>query len=171
MSKTIDDFKEFYNPNSKEKSFCLYDSIKKAIKLMGGSLSFYNIKIDLHVEKSLHVNGCSSSEFSQVVLNMLANIRDVAIKRKINNSCVMIYTKIKNKKLYLFIEDNCGGVKEENIEKIFEPYFTTKYNHGTGIGLYMCKIIIENKLGGKLSAKNLKSGLFRQEILFDSYIK
>ena len=170
MSKTIDDFKEFYNPNSKEKSFCLIESINSAMNIIDSSLRFYGVSVQIDIKNSLHVEGCTQSEFSQVILNILANTKDIAIQRNIKNPEVKIYTKInKKKKLKLFIEDNCGGVSDENLEKIFEPYFTTKYEHGTGIGLYMCKIIVENKLGGKISAKNLENNFFRFSISFKSY--
>jgi len=157
MSKTIDDFKEFYNPNTKEESFNLYYSVKSALKIVGSSLEFHHIKIDLEADASLHVKGFSN-EFSQVILNILSNSKDIALLRDVKEPKIKIFTEIKNDKISLHVEDNCGGIDKENLEKIFEPYFTTKYNYGTGIGLYMCKVIIENKMGGKIFASNVKNG-------------
>jgi len=157
MSKTIDDFKEFYNPNTKKEKFNLLQTVQSAIKIIGSSLEFHNIKVSLDVDKSLYIEGFSN-EFSQVILNMLSNSKDIALFKDIKNPKIKIYSEVKDKKISLHVEDNCGGIDKENIEKIFEPYFTTKYNYGTGIGLYMCKTIIENKMNGKIYATNIKGG-------------
>ncbi len=157
MSKTIDDFKEFYNPNTKKEKFNILHTVESALKIVGSSLKFHNIKIDLQVDNSLHVKGFPS-EFSQVILNIISNSKDIALLRDIKEPKIKIFTDIKNDKISLHIEDNCGGINEANKEKIFEPYFTTKYDYGTGIGLYMCKVIIENKMGGKIFAINITNG-------------
>ena len=153
MSKTIDDFKEFYSPNVEEKEFSILHSIKNAIKIIDSSLKFYNIEVHINIDKSLHVKGLSN-EFSQVILNLLSNAKDVAIKRDIKNPKIEIHSKIKDDMMYLHVQDNCGGIEDDIKEKIFEPYFTTKYAYGTGIGLYMSKIIIESKMGGKIYFEN-----------------
>ena len=157
MSKTIDDFKEFYNPNTKNEKFNLLQTVQSALKIVGSSLEFHNIKVSLHVDSSLHVEGFSN-EFSQVILNIISNSKDIALFRDIREPQIKIFSESTDDKISLHVEDNCGGIDKENIEKIFEPYFTTKYNYGTGIGLYMCKVIIENKMGGKIFAKNIEDG-------------
>lgn len=157
MSKTIDDFKEFYNPNTKKEKFNLIKTVQSAIKIVDSSLEFHNIKVSLHVDSSLHVEGFSN-EFSQVILNLISNSKDIALIRDIKKPQIKIFSESIGDKISLHVEDNCGGIDKENIEKIFEPYFTTKYEYGTGIGLYMCKVIIENKMGGKIFAKNIKDG-------------
>jgi|LGOV01.1.fsa_nt_gb signal transduction histidine kinase len=156
MSKTIDDFKEFYNPNIEEKNFNLRLSIYNAIKIVNSSLKFYNIHVHVKVDKSLHVKG-QSNEFSQVILNLISNAKDVALKREIIEPKIEISAEKTKNNIYLHVEDNCGGIEKDILEKIFEPYFTTKYTYGTGIGLYMCKIIIESKMGGKISATDKDS--------------
>jgi len=156
MSKTIDDFKEFYNPNVEQINFNLSLSVYNAIKIVNSSLKFYNINVHVKVNKSLHVKG-QSNEFSQVILNLISNAKDIALKRKITEPKIEISTNETKKNIYLHVEDNCGGIDKDILEKIFKPYFTTKYNYGTGIGLYMCKIIIESKMVGKISATNRDS--------------
>jgi len=156
MSKTINDFKEFYNPNAKEEEFSLLASVKNAIKIIDSSFKFYNINVHVNINESLHVIGLSN-EFSQVILNILSNSKDVALQRDIKNPKIEIYTEVKDNETYLHVEDNCGGIEKEILDKIFEPYFTTKYKYGTGIGLYMSKIIIENKMGGKIFATNVSN--------------
>ena len=158
MSKTIDDFKEFYNPNRKKESFNLLNRVKSTLKIIGSSLEFHHIEVDIDIDKSLHVKGYAN-EFSQVILNILSNSKDIALFRDIRNPKIKIYSEVKDGNISLHVEDNCGGIDEKSSEKIFEPYFTTKYNYGTGIGLYMCKVIIENKMGGKIFATNTKDGL------------
>ena len=89
---------------------------------------------------------------------MVSNSKDIALFKDIKEPKIKIFSEVKDGKISLHVEDNCGGIDKENIEKIFEPYFTTKYNYGTGIGLYMCKVIIENKMNGKIFATNIKNG-------------
>lgn len=156
LSKTIDDFKEFYNPNSKRENFYLLKSIKKALSIIHSSFKYHNIKVHVDVDKDIVLYGYSN-EFSQVLLNILSNAKEIALIREVKKPNIKIYVKRQKNKTMLFIEDNCGGIEEENAEKIFEPYFTTKYDYGTGIGLYMSKIIIENKMEGKIYAENFKS--------------
>ena len=157
MSKTINDFREFYNPNTKKSNFELKQTVKSALKIIGSSLDYHNIKIIIEINDYLYVEGLAN-EFSQVILNIVSNSKDIALFRDIKEPQIKIYSKIKRNCISLYIEDNCEGIEETNIEKIFEPYFTTKYNYGTGIGLYMCKVIIENKMGAKIYAKNIKNG-------------
>ena len=160
MSKTIDDFKEFYNPNSKEQNFYIRESIQNAIKIISSALKYHQINIEVNVDKSLHVKAFSN-EFSQVILNIISNSKDIAITRGIKEAKIKIFSEQKDDRVFVHIEDNCGGIEESNLDKIFEPYFTTKYDYGTGIGLYMCKVIIENKMGGKIFAKNITQNLLR----------
>lgn len=161
MSKTIDDFKEFYKPNTNEEIFSIYSSIKHAISLSTASLSYYNIKVKIKIDKTLNING-SYSEFSQVILNILSNTKEIAFQREIKKPCIKIYSEVIDDMILIHIKDNCGGIKIENIDKIFEPYYTTKY--GSGIGLYMSKIIIERKFNGEINAKNIKKENFRMTI-------
>ncbi|MCF6174066.1 MAG: ATP-binding protein, partial [Campylobacteraceae bacterium] len=156
MSKTIDDFKEFYNPNSKKEKFYLADNIEKTLKIINSSFKYHNIEVHLNIDKNICIEGYSS-EFSQVLLNILSNSKEIALIRDIKKPKIQIFSQTKKKKIVLHIEDNCGGIEEEILDKIFEPYFTTKYNYGTGIGLYMSKIIIENKMKGVIFAKNTKT--------------
>ena len=100
------------------------------------------------------VNGLQS-EFQQVILNLINNVKDILIEKEIKNPNIDI--TLKDKKIY--IEDNGGGIPEDIIERIFEPYFTTKeQGKGIGMGLYMSKMIIEENMGGKLSVENADDG-------------
>ena len=100
-----------------------------------------------------------SNEFSQVILNMLSNSKDALIFNEIKDSKVIIKSYINNENIFINIEDNALGIPMDIIDKIFDPYFTTKEEgKGTGIGLYMSKIIIESNMNGKITAENRDNG-------------
>ena len=167
MSKTIDDFKEFYNPNTKKEIFDLKENITKTVGIIDSSLKYHNIDISIDIKEKLSIKGYSN-EFSQVLLNILSNAKETALIRDIKNPHIKVYSEVTDKKIQLHIEDNCGGIEDEILDRIFEPYFTTKYNYGTGIGLYMSRIIIENKMRGKISAENHFNGArFTIELVMD----
>ncbi len=121
-----------------------------------------NIHIQIDVPINYKVIGVSN-ELSQVIINLIQNSKDAFIQNDITNRTIMITLKEKqilDKKYSLLeISDNAGGITKENIDKIFEPYFTTKHkSQGTGLGLFMSKMIIEKSLDGQLSHKNTKDG-------------
>jgi PAS domain S-box-containing protein len=156
MSKTIDDFRNFFNPNSKKEKFFIKDSVDNAVKIVKSTLDFYHIELIVNIDEFYEINGYKN-EYSQAVMNIISNAKDILIEKNIQNPQIKIYLE-KNKKATLCIEDNAGGINEQIIDKIFDPYFTTKYEYGTGIGLYMTKLIIEEKMNGSISAKNTKDG-------------
>ena len=156
MSKTIDDFRNFFNPNSKKEEFYLKDAVENAIKIVKSTLNYYQIELIININENHKIEGYKN-EYSQAVMNIITNAKDVIKERNIKNPQIKIYSQ-KKEKLYLHIEDNAGGVDENIIEKIFDPYFTTKYEYGTGIGLYMTKLIIEDKMNGNIKVKNSKDG-------------
>jgi len=152
MSQTIDDFTNFFRKDTKKVEFCPYEVIKDALKLTEGRIKKNNIKIDIKVISKKPLYGYKS-EFSQVILNILNNAIDV-LKDKNNRE---IFIRIYENKIE--IEDSGGGIPEEIKDKIFEPYFTTKFqSQGTGIGLYMSRIIITQHFNGKLYFYNSKKG-------------
>ena len=164
MSKTIDDFREFYNPDAPKEIFRIKDAVDKALKLLDASLKFNAIGIELQIEEEVYIEGLSN-EFSQVVLNILSNAKEIALEREIAHPHIKIYTIADTQRVSLVIEDNCGGIEKGIIRKVFDPYFTTKYGYGSGIGLYMSRLIIENKMGGKITVRNLPKGRLRFEIV------
>jgi signal transduction histidine kinase len=170
MSKTIDDFKEFYNPDAKKEIFSIKGATENALKVLDASLKFNAIVVELQLDEGYHVEGLSN-EFSQVLLNILSNARDIALERGISHPKIKIYATENSEKTSLFIEDNCGGIDKAILGKVFDPYFTTKYGYGSGIGLYMSRIIIENKMNGKISVRNFSEGRLRFTITLPSSSK
>lgn len=156
MSKTIDDFRNFFKPNKKRSPFNLYSAISDAISIIESTFKHYNININFNSDGNLIVNSFSN-ELSQVVLNILNNSKDALLDNNITTPKISILIDDKSKFAYLSIIDNAGGVSDKIIDKIFEPYFTTKeQGKGTGIGLYMSKIIIENNIKGSLFVENIE---------------
>ena len=149
MSQTIDDFINFYAPNKEKEYFSLAEEITNILNF----LHYSEIKIDLKIEDDKIIFNYKN-EFKQVLINILSNAKDILIDRKIKNAQITIIIDVNS----ITIRDNGGGIKLDNIEKIFEPYFSTKKN-GLGIGLYMSKIIIEKNMDGMLIVSNIMDGV------------
>jgi signal transduction histidine kinase len=155
LSKTIDDFSNFFSSTQK-KNFDVTNAIKDTIYFAFRHEE--GIKINLQAQEIYMVNGFEN-EFKQVVMNIINNAKDKAIEKKIKNPQINIEIKKNNNNLEIYFKDNAGGIKEQIIDKIFEPYFTTKFkSRGTGLGLYMAKMIIERNMNGNLSAYNQDGG-------------
>ncbi len=156
MSKTIDDFRNFFNPTNNKEVFLINDAVSNAINILNKTLDFNNIKIDTNINEHYKTTGFKN-EYSQAILNIISNAKDILIEKEIKNPKISIYLELK-KDAILYIEDNAGGISKDIISKIFDPYFTTKYEYGTGIGLYMTKLIIEEKMAGEILVRNTKDG-------------
>ncbi len=158
MSKTIDDFRNFFQPNKEKKSFLLNEVVQKSLLLVESPFSYNNIKLIEKINKVQNVYGFPN-EFSQALINILNNAKDALVENKIKDSTVIVSVFDDDKFGYVTIQDNAKGIKKNVIGKIFDPYFTTKQDEkGTGIGLYMSKIIIEQNMLGKLDVHNSSNG-------------
>jgi C4-dicarboxylate-specific signal transduction histidine kinase len=148
MSQTIDDFRNFYAPTKTKEEFSLAEESQKVIDL----ISFEKIVLELIVIEDTKIFNYKN-EYKQVLLNLLTNAKDVLLERNIASPKITIEVN----DLQITVSDNAGGIEHENMQKIFEPYFTTK-EQGLGIGLYMSKMIIKKNMSGVLSVKNNKDG-------------
>lgn len=157
MSKTIDDFRNFFKPDKKKENFSVATACKEALSLAHASLKNNQIKISLYIEKDLFISGYPS-EYAQVVLNLILNAKDALIERKVNNPQIEIIVDVVKNFSLVSVSDNAGGVEEQYLQRVFEPYFSTKSTNGTGLGLYMSKMIIEDNMHGTLLVKNGKDG-------------
>jgi signal transduction histidine kinase len=171
MSKTIDDFRDFFKPNKLKENFNVSQIIKNTTELIEASYNNNNITLKTDLDTDITIEGYPS-EFSQVILNILSNAKDALIEYKESSRIVNIKTYEQNNKIIISIEDNAGGIPKEIISKIFDPYFTTKEEgKGTGIGLYMSKTIIETHHKGKLYAVNGDEGVcFFIDVMSDKEI-
>lgn len=156
MSKTIDNFRDFYKPNKQKELFYISVAVKKALEIMEPILESNKIEFQFNVIKDKQINAYEN-EYSQVILNILTNAKDVLISRQIQNPKIIISINEKNDSIITTILDNAGGIENGYINHIFDPYFTTKQK-GSGIGLYMSKMIIESHFKGKIKVLNKEKG-------------
>jgi ABC-type nitrate/sulfonate/bicarbonate transport system substrate-binding protein/signal transduction histidine kinase len=153
LSNTIEDFRNFFSKDKVSSNIKIRTTINKTIDLVSSTFA----KEEITVVRNIQNISFSSfeNELIQVLMNILINAKD-ALENKSSQKLIIIKVKQLNENLIITIKDNAGGIDEEIIDKIFEPYFTTKHQfNGTGIGLYMSKLIVEKHLDGKLSAKNI----------------
>jgi len=157
MSRTIDDFRNFFKPDKEKTSFSVHAIILQTISLINESFKVHHIEIDADME-DVWVSGFPN-EYSQVVLNILLNARDAFTEQNITDARVVIRGFGRDGVSVVTIKDNAGGIPAPIIDKIFEPYFTTKGpDKGTGIGLFMAKTIIEKNMHGRLNVSNTGDG-------------
>ena len=158
MSVTIDDFRNYFRPD-KEKEFVLVsDVVRTSVDFMKHTLEQNTIEIEL-IANGRELTHIYKNEFIQVLLNLIKNAKDILSSKEIKNPKITIMSSCHKDKLIVNVCDNGGGIDEEIMDKIFEPYFSTKdTKSGTGLGLYMSKMIIEEHLDGKLSANNTEDG-------------
>jgi signal transduction histidine kinase len=152
MSITMDDFKGFFIVKPKER-FDINEPINKVLHLLGNIYKNQNIIIETKLESNLFVKAYGN-ELIQVIINLINNARDQIHETQCSNNSVIISSYLSDEHIYISVKDFAGGIKKEILDKIFEPYFTTKdSDKGTGIGLDICKTII-NKSNGTISVKN-----------------
>ena len=165
MSQTIDDFRNFFTPEKEKVPFDLGKTVERTLVLVEGSLSDKGIKVRMDAEETTTLTGYPN-EFAQVVLNILNNAKDAFCGQQVDEPVVLVRIGSEQGKAVVTITDNAGGIPEGIIERIFEPYFTTKeQGKGTGIGLYMSKKIVEKTMNGSLTVRNTGEGAeFRIEV-------
>ena len=158
MSTTIDDFRNFFKTDKSKSKFKILDVIKDSLEIIGASLKSHNIAVELKSINHISIYGFKN-ELEQALLNILNNAKDVLIERKIDNPLITIEVKDNDLNISIMIYDNAGGIDEEIINDIFNPYFTTKdQGQGTGIGLYMSQMIIQNNMHGNIKVNNTQEG-------------
>jgi signal transduction histidine kinase len=157
LTQTIEDFRGFFKEDKEKINFDILEIIKKTLSIANITYKDNDIELAINLEntKSLMSFGMPS-ELSQVLLNILNNAKDAIVSNNLDNKFVHIEFDSDGIYNTICIQDNAGGIPEDILEKVFDPYFTTKHqSQGTGIGLYMSKDIIENHMDGKLSVKNI----------------
>ncbi len=158
MSKTIGSFQNYFNKSQEKKEFSLRSAIYEAIVILGKSLENNNVVINIEIEDDFIHHGFEN-ELQQVILAILNNAKDALISNQIDDPKIEIKVTIVDNNYEITICDNAGGIKDAIMHKIFEPYFTTKHQtQGKGLGLYISKIIIEDKMHGTLYTKNIDKG-------------
>jgi len=165
LSKTIDDFRGFYKEDKEKKNTRFSEITRGALDIVLTSIENKNIILDTKFTCKKEIS-VYPNELRQVILNLIKNAEDVLIEKEIVNPTISITTYDDGENSYFEVRDNAGGIADNIIEKIFDPYFSTKTKKdGTGLGLYMSKTIVEEHCGGKLIVSNTQDGaLFKISI-------
>lgn len=157
MSNTIDDFRTFFRHNDEGEHFYVNSAIESVLTLVSKAMEYNSIEISMNIEDNLTIYG-HKNEFVQALINLINNARE-AITAQTKSGRIEIKAYSKGKSVNITVQDSGGGIKEKDIEQIFEPYFTTKHqSQGTGLGLYMSHQIIVNNMNGSIYAKNKGEG-------------
>ena len=156
MSTTINDFRNFFHPGKEPVVFSARRQIGDALALVKSSFASAAIEISLQAERDVPLFGYPN-EYSHVILNLLANAKDAIVGAGVDRGRIDIVLREHEGGGVVTVSDNGGGIPAENLDRIFEPYFSTK-EMGTGIGLYMSKMIIERNMRGSVSARNAGAG-------------
>ncbi len=156
MSTTINDFSNFFRPDKEILHFSAREQINHAVALVEAGLINQNISVHLDAPQDLTLTGFPN-EYSQVLLNLLANARDAIKESAVPEGRITIRLYLQDGQGIVSVSDNGGGIDSAVIDKIFEPYFSTK-EMGTGIGLYMSKMIVERNMNGTITAHNIEGG-------------
>ncbi|WP_240332205.1 sensor histidine kinase [Sulfurospirillum tamanense] len=149
MSQTIDDFRHFFKPSKAKEAFDVESVCQEALLLAKASLRAQGIKTALHVRESCKVVGYPR-EVAQVLLSLLLNAKDALVEREVKEPQIALHVRLLENAVRISVHDNAGGLDAAVQARLFEPYVSTKAEHGTGLGLYMGKIIVEQSMGGKL---------------------
>ena len=160
MSQTIDDFRSFFRTDKEKRKFLISEAVNRSMTLVSATLKSHNIQVEIITDDDVTVIGYQN-EYSQVLLNFFSNTCDACIEHKhsVTNHRILIHITRENERSVLYFRDSCGGIPDDVLPKIFEPYFTTRGpDKGTGIGLYMSKMIIEQNMDGYLTASNVDGG-------------
>jgi len=162
MSDAIDTFRKFLNPNIEKKSFLPNTVLEEVLQMFSSQLKQYNIEY-IYTSDNKKLLEVNENEFKQVLLIVINNaidaIKNAITEKKIEKGKITIELKNKKKHVVLKIQDNGGGISDTHIDSIFEPYFTTKkIANGSGIGLYIARNIIQERMSGEIKAENISDG-------------
>ena len=159
LSKTIDDFRNFFKPERIYEEVLVKDVINDALAVIGKSLENNNVEVTLEIEQEAKMV-TYARELMQVVINIIKNSKEALLDKKPEDKKISLSVKSDEKSVSIAICDNAGGISSEVIGEIFNPYFTTKGSkNGTGLGLYMSKTIVEKHLDGRLNVCNQDDGV------------
>jgi signal transduction histidine kinase len=160
LSKTIDTFRNYLNTTKEYCEVIFQDSIKESLRILDSTFknNFITLKTNIDEIEPIKIK-LVKGEFSEVLINILNNAKDVLLIEKVTSPWIELLVKKESDKIIVTIEDNGGGIDPKIIDRIFEPYFTTKHkSQGTGLGLHMSYKIVTESLKGSIYVKNTNNG-------------
>lgn len=157
MSRTIDDFRHFFKSDMPKEYTQMEDIINTTIKVIGKSLEYYGISLKIQNDSKTSIL-IQKSSLMQVLLNILGNAKDALVSNNVADARINLTVNETDDAFILSICDNAGGIPEDVMNKINQPYFTTKQENGTGLGVYIAQTIIEKQLSGSLAWHNTLKG-------------
>ncbi len=158
LSQTIDDFRNFFKNDKNLDTIYISDIIKDVLRIVEKSLDNHAITFHIKMDQKYEIQ-TYRRELMQVLINIISNAKEALMERQVEDRMILLNIKQDEKNSYISIHDNAGGIEEDLIHKVFEPYFSTKLEkNGTGLGLYMSKTIINKHLQGDIKAINTKIG-------------
>ena len=157
LSDTIDDFQTYFRQNKEQEEIEVYELLQKAINFALPRTKDVNVDIINKTDKKIIVQ-TYVNEMIQVILNIINNAIDAFIETAKKDAKLLLYAHEEEDSVVIFIEDNAGGISDENLSHIFEPYFSTKGKNGTGLGLYMSQMIVEKQFHGEIRVETSPKG-------------
>jgi len=158
MSSTIDDFRNFFNPQKEKEYFDLHENVEKVLDILSSSMQEEEIEVNVSSDEKYKVFGYPN-EFGQVLLNLFSNTKEAFSLHNVEKKSINIEVSETSEEVTVSFLDNAGGIAKDILPKIFDPYFSTKrFKEGSGIGLYMSKMIVENSMHGRFGVENTNNG-------------
>jgi signal transduction histidine kinase len=155
LSQTIEDFKNFIKGERTKKSFNLKENIESFMKLVEGTIKSNNLNIVLNLDENIYLNSYPN-EINQCLINLFNNSKDVLKEIEEDDRYIFIDTYLEGNNVVITLKDSGGGIPQEVLPKIFEPYFTTKHkSQGTGLGLHMTYNLIVDGFNGSIKPSNI----------------
>ncbi|NLU35166.1 sensor histidine kinase [Wolinella succinogenes] len=159
MSKTIDDFRDFFRPQRQRKRRSIKEMVTSTIRILDASLAYHGIECKVEIPPHLEIS-CVEGDFTQVILNLIGNARDAIQSNRPPQKIIHIQGYESEGAICLEVSDSGGGIPLEVAKRVFEPYFTTK-KEGTGVGLYMSQVILKKHLQGEIELVDPECAKFR----------
>ena len=157
LSDTIDDFQTYFKPEKSTQTIELNTLIRRVEQFIKPRTSMTEVELQINECDNINID-TYTNELIQSIINILNNAIDILIQRKIKDPEISIWCDSSDVDVTIYIEDNGGGIKDDIIHKVFEPYVSSKSKNGTGLGLYMSKMIVDQHIGGPLNVKNSSKG-------------
>ncbi len=157
LSDTIDDFQTYFKPDKSAEEISVCEIIERVLHFTEPRRKLCKVQFDVQCGEENRLE-TYANEVVQVLINIINNAFDAFVERQQEARRIVLAVSAQQESVTITVEDNAGGIDASVIERVFDPYFSTKSKNGTGLGLYMAKMIVENHIGGKLSVSNTQEG-------------